>query len=276
MNDDQVRIVRLPSGAELSCTVDGPPGAPSILLNRPLGGSMALWGTFAKVLSESLRVVAFDPRGVGRSSPVPLRFNGFGTRDMARDAISLLDELALARVHVFGISLGGMVASWIAAEAPLRTLSLVLASTLPKLSTSSHHALSRALPMTRALMSSRANAEIRLVRAVLSSAFRERCPERVREIEDTVRRNPARHRDLIALALATARHRMPESLAVRAPRTCCLIGSNDPLVGRASEAELLHDIDGAELRRIPDSGHDLTLEQPEQTARAVLDFVGRS
>ncbi|HEX6244901.1 MAG TPA: alpha/beta fold hydrolase, partial [Polyangiales bacterium] len=82
---------------------DGPP----ILLLRPLGGSTQSWGRFADRLARRLRVISFDPRGAaGGSSRAPLRAS---TRDMARDARALLDHLGLARVHVYGISLGGMV-----------------------------------------------------------------------------------------------------------------------------------------------------------------------
>ncbi len=84
--------VRGPTGRGASDTADLP-----LLLNRPLGGSMALWGDFAGRLATVHRVIEFDPRGVGASSDVPVLHS---TRDMARDAVSLLDVLGIERAHV--------------------------------------------------------------------------------------------------------------------------------------------------------------------------------
>src|SRR6185437_3642366 len=121
--DAGVKISNLPRGGRLAVDVTGPEDAPAILLVRPLGGWRASWDGFGARLAEKLRVVAFDPRGAGDSSPA--RFAT--TRGMARDAIAVLDALAISRAHVYGISLGGMVATWIALDAPDRVDRLVLA-----------------------------------------------------------------------------------------------------------------------------------------------------
>ena len=46
-------------------------GGTPVLLLRPLGGSMAMWGSFRARLAETRRVLAFDHRGAGASSPAP-------------------------------------------------------------------------------------------------------------------------------------------------------------------------------------------------------------
>src|SRR5690242_14422054 len=94
-------LARLPDGARLAYALHGPAGdrRTPLVLCRPLGGSMALWGEFAARLAADVPVIAFDPRGVGRSSDVPA---GHTTRAMAADALALLDVLGVARAHVFG------------------------------------------------------------------------------------------------------------------------------------------------------------------------------
>jgi pimeloyl-ACP methyl ester carboxylesterase len=135
---------------------------------------MAIWGDFAARLATGGRVIAFDPRGVGLSSDVPLRYS---TRDMASDAVALLDGLGVDRAHVFGLSLGGMVAQWIAIDAPRRVDRLILASTLPRALAASPRALLRGAALLRCFARSGAEADVCLAMHILSSRFRAANPE---------------------------------------------------------------------------------------------------
>ncbi|KAK7384914.1 hypothetical protein VNO78_30617 [Psophocarpus tetragonolobus] len=72
-----------------------------------------------------IHVCAFDNRGVGRSS-VPVEKSQYSTRIMAKDAIALLDHLGWKKAHVFGHSMGAMIACKVAAMVPDRILSLAL------------------------------------------------------------------------------------------------------------------------------------------------------
>ncbi|GMN44378.1 hypothetical protein TIFTF001_013574 [Ficus carica] len=74
---------------------------------------------------DGFEVCAFDNRGMGRSS-VPTKKSEYTTRIMAKDAIALLDHLGWAKAHVFGHSMGAMIASKVAAMVPERVLSLAL------------------------------------------------------------------------------------------------------------------------------------------------------
>src|SRR5690242_17456187 len=111
-NNHEERFARLPDGGEIAYQVHGREhGDPPVLLIRPLGGSMQLWGAFLTVLSQTLRVVSFDYRGAGQSSADP---TWVSTRGLARDSLRVLDHLGIGRAHVFGESLGGMTATWLA------------------------------------------------------------------------------------------------------------------------------------------------------------------
>ncbi|KAI4307093.1 hypothetical protein L6164_030317 [Bauhinia variegata] len=72
-----------------------------------------------------IEVCAFDNRGMGRSS-VPTRKSDYTTKIMAKDAIALLDHLGWKKAHVFGHSMGAMIACKLAAMVPDRVLSLAL------------------------------------------------------------------------------------------------------------------------------------------------------
>ena len=78
------------SAGSIGYEVRGPNRGIPLLLIRPLGGSMALWGTFRTLLEERFRVIAFDLRGMGRSSRTS---EWATTRRLAGDALRVLDEL---------------------------------------------------------------------------------------------------------------------------------------------------------------------------------------
>lgn len=77
------------------------------------------------VNAGGLEVCAFDNRGMGRSS-VPSQRSEYTTTIMAKDAIALMDHLGWRKAHVFGHSMGGMIACKLAALVPDRILSLAL------------------------------------------------------------------------------------------------------------------------------------------------------
>jgi pimeloyl-ACP methyl ester carboxylesterase len=94
-----------------------------------LGMNATGWWRTAPVLARAgLQVTAFDNRGVGRSDHPP---GPYTTGTMADDAVAVLDALGCARAHIYGISLGGMIAQEIALRHPHRVEHLVLGATTP-------------------------------------------------------------------------------------------------------------------------------------------------
>ncbi|XP_071711811.1 uncharacterized protein [Rutidosis leptorrhynchoides] len=74
---------------------------------------------------KGIEVCAIDNRGVGRSS-IPTKRSEYTTTIMAKDAIAVMDHLGWKKAHVFGHSMGGMIASKLAGLYPDRLLSLAL------------------------------------------------------------------------------------------------------------------------------------------------------
>src|SRR3954451_18296094 len=99
---------------------------PAVLLVMGLGLPGDAWWRTVPVLARSCQVVTFDNRGAGRSDPPdgPLTIAA-----MAADAVSVLDAAGIARAHVYGISMGGMIAQELALGFPDRVASLVLGAT---------------------------------------------------------------------------------------------------------------------------------------------------
>jgi len=115
---------------------DGPPGAPVALLLGSLGTTTEMWEPQVAGLAADLRVVRADHRGHGRS-PVPP--GPYALDDLGADVLALVDRLGVARAHVCGLSLGGMVAMWLAIHAPERVDRLALVCTAAAMPAASWH-----------------------------------------------------------------------------------------------------------------------------------------
>ena len=231
-----------------------------ILLLRPLGGSTLSWGPFAEALAAELRVITFDP---------PARAT---TRAMAEDARRVLDEHGVQRAHVFGISLGGMVATWLAIDHAARVDRLVLVSTLPKGTMFRHDVALRALSIARCLARPPAQAEACLATRILSNRFRRTHPREVERVREAAMKRPASHRALVTMLAAAARHDASARLReIQAP-TLVIAGELDPIVSRASQRMLVH-VPHARFELARGVGHDVSVEAPEWLAERVIRHV---
>src|SRR5262245_20365654 len=97
-----------------------------ILLIMGLGYPSDAWHRTRPVLAQSFRTIALDNRGVGRSAMPP---GPYPIALMASDALAVLDAAGVASAHVYGVSMGGMIAQELALQHPARVRSLILGCT---------------------------------------------------------------------------------------------------------------------------------------------------
>ncbi len=101
-------------------------GAP-LLLIQGMSGTHLSWGDpFLAALEGRFELIAYDHRGVGHSDRIG---EGFAIEDLADDAAGLLAALGIARAHMLGISMGGMVAQELALRHPDSISTLALGCT---------------------------------------------------------------------------------------------------------------------------------------------------
>lgn len=95
----------------------GPEGAPAVALMGGIGGDARSWSGVVPALAEHFRVLVLERRGHG-GTPAPS--GPYTLADLGGDILETLDAAGAERAHLVGLSLGGMEALWVAANAPHR------------------------------------------------------------------------------------------------------------------------------------------------------------
>ena len=115
------------SEVRLAASIEGPDGAPVIILANPIGTTRAIWDAQARVLRENFRLLRFELRGHGapgaRSDAPP---GEYSIAELGTDVLGLMREYGVDTAAYCGISIGGMIGLWLAANAPERISSLVV------------------------------------------------------------------------------------------------------------------------------------------------------
>jgi 3-oxoadipate enol-lactonase len=109
----------------LSYELSGPEGAPVLLMGGSLGTTLDMW-RYQAPLADRFRLVRFDHRGHGASPEPP---GPYEISDLGADVLELMAALRCERASYCGLSIGGMVGMWLAANAPERVDRLVLICT---------------------------------------------------------------------------------------------------------------------------------------------------
>jgi aminoacrylate hydrolase len=114
----------MPHASGLYYETHGPDDAPPLILSSGLGGSANYWAPNIPALAERYRVIAYDHRGTGRSDrALP---DTVTVDDLARDILTLVDALGIARATIVGHAAGGVAALALALLAPERIDKLVV------------------------------------------------------------------------------------------------------------------------------------------------------
>ncbi|MDB5847318.1 MAG: alpha/beta hydrolase [Rhodoferax sp.] len=259
----------------------GNPTRPVVLLIMGLGMQLTAWppALVQALVDAGYRVVRFDNRDIGLSqhldalgtpnvpwTAMKLRFGlpvrpPYSLRDMALDALGVLDASGVAQAHVVGASMGGMVAQRLALLAPERVASLISI-----MSSSGARNLPPPRPEVMRLMLRRPpknsreamlDHSVALFQAIGSPGF----PTPAAEIRARVAESMARSfhpagttRQMVAVGADVTR--ALELVNVKTP-TLVLHGRDDPLVPFACGEDTARRIQGARLCGIDGMGHDL-------------------
>jgi len=244
---------------------EGAEGSDPVLLLHGVGSSSRTWGELLPLMG-SRRFIAMDYRGHGASdAPTP----PYVMDDFVDDAIRLLDELGVSRVHVIGFSIGALFAERLAIREPARVRSLLL---LNSIANRSPEALERARARA-AFIASTPPAEV-----APKSAPRWFTPEFLTARPDLVAGEIAIVEKIAHAPYAAAYHVLVENdlidevKAIRCP-TLIITGENDEGSTPAMSEALHQRIAGSRLTIVPGVKHYIHIERPEAIAAEWTRFV---
>ena len=238
-----------------------------LLLIMGLGYSHEMWHRTRPVVSAHYRTILFDNRGVGKSD-VPQ--GAYSIAQMAADADAVLDAAGIEKAHVFGVSMGGMIAQEVALNYPDRVNRLVLGCT----ACGGRNAIAAAqnvidVLMARARMTPAEGAQAMVPYIYDASTPRERIDE---DLAIRIRSYPeaAGYMGQVQAILAwTSFGRLTQ---IRSP-TLIVHGETDQLVPPQNAGILAQNIAGSRLVMLPHASHIFITDQPEASHREVLSFL---
>ncbi len=281
------------NGITLDFDPHGRRGDPAVLLVMGLGSQRIAWPDelVDDLVGRGLHVVTFDNRDVGGSTifddhpvsgaTIARAARGepfdppYALRDMAEDALGLLDHLAIERAHVVGVSMGGMIAQHLAFGWPQRVASLTSV-----MSTTGSRSVGQATPEATAVLFSPPPSERA---AYIEDTVRKRRVLGSRTLfdPDTVRIVAGKAYDRGLHPAGTARQllaiyadgdRTSRLAGVVAP-TLVVHGRWDPLIGLSGGQATAAAIAGARLVVLDEMGHDLPLPLVDTLADMVAEHI---
>ncbi len=264
------------NGIELAYQEVGDPAAAPLLLIMGLGTQMLGWDDeFCVQLAErGFRAIRFDNRDIGHSTMldeagVPKRVDLFRgrretaaylLRDMAADALGLMDHLEIESAHVVGVSMGGMIAQTLAIEHAERVRSLVsMMSTTGSRRVGTPTLKAFGLMLAKAPRSREAYTEqiVKTFRIVGSPAY-ETDEEHLRELAGRMYDRSHNPRGILRQMHAiTASGDRTAALRKLDLPTTVIHGTRDPLIRPSGGRATARAIPGARLRIVEGMGHDL-------------------
>jgi pimeloyl-ACP methyl ester carboxylesterase len=230
--------------------------------------------------AKHFRVVTVDQRCVGESDR---RDEPFETRDLAADAIGVLDALGLTEpAHVLGHSMGGRTAQWMALDYPDRVRTLVLVS-----SGSGQYDPSRPVdrcpPIWQLVRMIEMGfdeyvRDIQRGRLAFTDDFRAAHPEILERLAANWQASNPSALGFLHHTRARQRHETTDRLGEIACPTLVVHGTEDTVMGGTSfhpeSSRILADrIPNARLEKIPGAAHHVFWQVPDVTNRTILEFL---
>jgi 3-oxoadipate enol-lactonase len=263
MSDGSMRDGGAP--VRLSASLAGPSEAPVLVLGNSLGTTGELWQPQVAALGARFRLLRYEHRGHGGSPapPGPYTIAGLGA-----DVLRLLDELGIGTASYCGVSLGGMLGMWLAANAPSRIGALALCCTsayLPPVQMWTDRA---------ALVRSAGMASIsqQVVGRWFTPAFSGRQPGTVANFVTTMEERVVPE-GYAGCCEAIAAMDLRPTLASVTARTLVIAGADDPATPPWHGAAIAAAIPGARLRVIRGAAHLANVSQAAEVAAALLEHL---
>jgi proline iminopeptidase len=264
------------NGVKLCYQELGDASQEAILLIAGLGEQLGEWpDNFCTTLIEhGYRVIRYDNRDIGLSEK--MSEPNYTLNDMAADAAGLLRTLKIARAHVIGMSMGGMIAQILCAEEPELVASLCLMMT-----SSGQAGLPGPTPAVLEILSKKSDGTIAGFndnwmegkRRIDSPAY----PADDAELLHRANKNSERSyhpggymRHLVAIGSNGSRVAFLEKIICP---TLVIHGVNDPLIPKECGEDIIKHISTARLKLVDGMGHNLPQELHQDLCDSIVENI---
>jgi 3-oxoadipate enol-lactonase len=230
-----------------------------LLLIIGLSFSLADWGDrFPELLAQNYQVILFDNRDAGLTSSSK---RDYAIADLADDAANLLDALNIPKAHVFGVSMGGMIAQQLALHYPDKVNKLILGCAMAGGTCSQYGALASGLFNT-SLRNLLFPADfIKNNEAELDQHFAKTIPLHSK--------GSALQRQMLAFSSYDACFEISHILS----ETLILTGDQDVLIPEPNSHYLAQEIPNSKIEAIADAGHGFCFSHADQSAQLIINFL---
>src|SRR5277367_525105 len=237
-----------------------------LLLIMGLSYPSYMWHRTRPVLAKNYRTIALDNRGVGQSDVPP---GVYSIPLMASDAASVLDAAGVESAHVFGVSMGGMIAQEFALQYPKRVRSLILGCT----ASGGPHAIQAEAAALQTLMRQGMTPE-EAKEAIIPFIYDVATPRERIDEDMAIRMKwyPTPQGYMSQLQGIIAWEAYSRIAQIKAP-TLVIHGETDRLVPPANARLIADKIPGAKLVLIPNASHIFETDQPAAAHKAILGFL---
>ncbi len=252
------------NGISINYRLDGPAGAPVVMLSNSLMSNYTMWDDQIPLLAETYRVLRYDQRGHG-GTEVSAGF--YSIEQLTTDAVALVEALGIAAVHFVGLSMGGFTGQLMAMDYPDKVRSLCLCDTAC--------AMPPASLWQERIDMARRDGIAALLPATLerwfTKAFRESGDQRLDKVREMILGTQVE--GYIGCAGAIRDMDLCGRLAEITAPTRVIVGADDPACPPASAQALHEGIAGSTLVVLPDAAHLPNIEQTELFNEALHRFL---
>jgi 3-oxoadipate enol-lactonase len=229
-----------------------------LLMIMGLSFSLLDWGTkLPELLAQHYKVILFDNRDAGETSQSP---HAYTTAQMADDAAGLLDALGESKAHIFGVSMGGMIAQQFALNHADKLNKLILGCTMAGGSCSQLGAFSDLF-----------NGNV--LELLFTPEYIQTHQAELTEFFQTTTPHHSKGGALARQFYAMSGHNTCELLGKITVPTLVITGDSDRVIPPSNSAVLVEKILDASQVTITNAAHAFCYSHPDTTATAILNFL---
>ncbi len=254
------------NGITINCKIDGPEGAPWVMLSNSLATNLSMWDGQTAVLAERYQVLRYDQRGHGHSD-VPAGNYDFDL--LADDAAALMQAHGIEACHFVGLSMGGMTAMGLGLNHPERLISITIANSRADVTPQFQGVFDERIAIAlnegmEALVPS-------TIDRWFTEALREAAPDFLDDVSEMIRGTPPVGYAGCARAVQNVDY-LSRLGAVDKP-VLLIAGAQDIATPPECMRDIQSTISGAQYIELDPASHLSNLEQPEAFTTALTKFL---